>query len=472
MPKKDDPLKAIDPALRASLAAIFPPARLSASAPDRIAYARDLWPVGQFWAREGHFPHPPDAVVWPETVDEIVALLRLANEHRFPVIPMGAGSGVCGGTVAHRGGVILDMKRMKRIRELDEDSLLATIEAGIIGQHLEEWLNGRGYTLGHFPSSIYCSSFGGWIATRSAGQLSTKYGKIEDMVQGLEGVLPDGTRFSSKVTPRSAAGPRFDQLLLGSEGTLAVITAATCRIRPLPEARRFAAYIYADLSSGLRAIRLMMRSGLDPAAVRLYDEIDTSITMTALGLDVSGCLLVLVFEDQRAVIDPKVDLADSICREGGQAMGPGPAEHWWKHRYDISYQMSVIYKSGMMVDTIEVATRWSNLERLYDDMRAAIGGRVTCLAHFSHVYPEGASIYFTFLGRSEEGKEVDLYQSVWNDAMNACIAAGGTITHHHGVGLLKAPWMEQEHGPLVGIYSALKRALDPNNILNPGKLLP
>jgi alkyldihydroxyacetonephosphate synthase len=244
MPK--DPLKPIDPALRESLAGIFPPDRLSASAPDRIAYARDLWPVGQFWARQGAFPHPPDVIVWPEKVDEIVALLQLANERRFPVIPMGAGSGVCGGTVAHRGGVILDMKRMKQVRRLDGDSLLATIEAGIIGQHLEEWLNGRGYTLGHFPSSIYCSSFGGWIATRSAGQLSTKYGKIEDMVQGLEGVFPDGTLFSSKVVPRSAAGPRFDQLLLGSEGTLAVITAATCRIRPLPEARRFAGYVYPD----------------------------------------------------------------------------------------------------------------------------------------------------------------------------------------------------------------------------------
>jgi alkyldihydroxyacetonephosphate synthase len=173
------------------------------------------------------------------------------------------------------------------------------------------------------------------------------------------------------------------------------------------------------------------------------------------------------------VIDPKADLADSICRaEGGREMGPGPAEHWWKHRYDISYQQSIIYESGMMVDTIEVATRWSNLERLYDDMRAAIGGRVTCLAHFSHVYPEGASIYFTFLGRAEEGEETDLYHSVWSDAMNACIAAGGTITHHHGVGLLKAPWMEQEHGSLVRIYGALKRALDPNNILNPGKLVP
>ncbi|MDP3938987.1 MAG: FAD-binding oxidoreductase, partial [Deltaproteobacteria bacterium] len=322
------PLAPSPPARLEALKTLFPPERISVTTPDRIAYARDLWPMGQFWARKGEFPHPPDAIVWPETLDEISALLRLANAERFPVIPMGAGSGVCGGTIAMQGGVILDLKRMKRVRELDEASLLVTAEAGIIGQHLEEWLNGRGYTLGHFPSSIYCSSFGGWLATRSAGQLSTKYGKIEDMVMGLEGVLPDGSRFSSKVTPRTAAGPRFDQFFIGSEGTLGVITAGTCRVRPVAEARHFAGYVYPDVSTGLRAIRMLMRAGLDPAAVRLYDEMDTTMTMTALGLDVSGCLLILVFEDVQALIDAKTSLADRICREqeGCQPMGPGPGE--------------------------------------------------------------------------------------------------------------------------------------------------
>lgn len=467
------PLHPTDPALADALGALFPPDRLSASTPDRIAYARDLWPMGQFWARKGEFPHPPDAIVWPETPGEVAALLRLANEKGFPVIPMGAGSGVCGGTLALRGGVIFDLKRMKRVRELDEESLLVTAEAGIIGQHLEEWLNGRGYTLGHFPSSIYCSSFGGWIATRSAGQLSTKYGKIEDMVQGMEGVLPDGTIFTSRVTPRTAAGPRFDQILVGSEGTLGVITAATCRVRMLPETRRFAGYIFPDIRTGLRAIRLMMRQGLDPAGVRLYDELDTAMTMTALGLDLSGCLLILVFEDIAALIDAKAEVADRICRaEGCEPLGPAPAEHWWQHRYDISYKQSNIYEGGMMVDTVEVATRWSNLERLYDAMRAAIGKRVTCLAHFSHVYPEGGSIYFTFVGRAEDGDEPALYQSVWQDAMKACVAAGGTISHHHGIGMLKAPWMKAEHGELLRVYRALKQALDPKGILNPGKLIP
>lgn len=466
------PLTPINAERAAALSAIFPPDRISTSTPDRIAYARDLWPMGQLWARSGQFPHPPDAVVWPENPDEVAALLRLANARRFPVIPMGAGSGVCGGTLALQGGVILDLKRMKRVRELDEESLLVTAEAGIIGQHLEEWLNGRGYTLGHFPSSIYCSTFGGWIATRSAGQLSTKYGKIEDMVQGMEGVLPDGARFSSRVTPRTAAGPRFDQILIGSEGTLGVITAATCRVRPLPEARRFAAYIFPDIKTGLRAIRLMMRAGLDPAGVRLYDELDTSMTMTALGLDLSGCLLILVFEDLEALIDAKAEIAHKIClAEECRSLGPDPAEHWWEHRYDISYKQSIIYQGGMLVDTVEVATRWSNLERLYDAMRGVIGKRVTCLAHFSHVYPEGGSIYFTFVGRAEDGDDQALYQSVWREAMEACVAAGGTISHHHGIGLLKAPWMAAEHGELIRIYRALKKGLDPNDIMNPGKLI-
>ncbi|MDP3937478.1 MAG: FAD-linked oxidase C-terminal domain-containing protein, partial [Deltaproteobacteria bacterium] len=306
------------------------------------------------------------------------------------------------------------------------------------------------------------------------GQLSTKYGKIEDMVMGLEGVLPDGSRFASKVTPRTAAGPRFDQLLIGSEGTLGVITAGTCRVRPVAEARHFAGYVYPDVSTGLRAIRLLMRAGLDPAAVRLYDEMDTTMTMTALGLDVSGCLLILVFEDVQALIDAKTSLADRICREqeGCQPMGPGPGEHWWKHRYDISYKQSIIYHGGMMVDTIEVATRWSNLENLYDVMREAIGKRMTCLAHFSHVYPEGGSIYFTFVGRADGDDDAAAYLSVWEEAMKACLEAGGTISHHHGIGVLKAPWMAEEHGELLRIYHALKKSLDPNNILNPGKLVP
>ncbi|MDP8255578.1 MAG: FAD-binding oxidoreductase [Candidatus Alcyoniella australis] len=458
--------------LQSRLKDIFGETRVSRSDLDRVAYARDLWPRLQLETRHGEVSNPPEFVVWPQSPTEVSQLLRLANDMHFPVIPYGAGSGVCGGTLPISGGVICDLKLLNRIIKLNHKAMTVTVQAGIIGEHLERELNRHGYTLGHFPSSIYCSTLGGYLAARSAGQLSTLYGKIEDMVVRLQAVLPDGTIMQTRRTPRSATGPDFDQVLVGSEGTLCVITWATLRIHLMPADRSFRAFTFDGLEKGVEAIRLMMRRGVKPAAVRLYDETDTALAMAAIEMEASGNLLILTFEGEPRMVAAYEGIAEQICLEaGGVDQGEKPARHWFEHRYAISYNQSKILSADRMVlDTIEVAAPWSGLLKLYKTMSNAISKHLTCMAHISHAYPDGASIYFTIIGLADEGKDIKLYDKVWDSALKACLRAGGVISHHHGVGLLKARFYEQQAPESVRLVRELKARLDPNNVLNPGKL--
>ncbi len=459
--------------LQQQLAAIIGPQNVSRRQADLVAYSHDLWPLALIWKRQGKVPYPPDFVVWPETVEEVSAMLRLANARRVPVVPYGAGSGVCGGTLPLHGGIVVDLKKMHRILAVNQTGLTVTAQAGIIGEDLERALNQRGYTLGHFPSSMYCSSLGGWLAARAAGQLSSRYGNIEDLTLGLQVVLPSGQVIRTKDTPRSAAGPDLKQLFIGSEGTLGIITQATLRMVPYPESRRLRGVLFQDVHSGLEAIRLVMRRGLRPAAARLYDENDTNIALGSLGYGVTGCLLVLGFEGDTQLTELEERLGLEIClREGGQDLGTGPGEHWWAHRYDISYkQADILSNENAISETVEVATTWDKLEPLYLAVKASLEESCFTMAHFSHAYPEGCSIYFTVVAESPTERECEgLYRRIWQGAMEACLKVGGTITHHHGVGLLKAPWLPQEYGGGYPVLQELKKALDPNDIMNPGKL--
>jgi alkyldihydroxyacetonephosphate synthase len=444
--------------------------RMSVRESDRLIYHRDLFPGAQLTVREGVIANRPDAIVWPETVQDIAALMRIAAANRLPVIPYGAGSSVVGGTIAIRGGVICDLKRMNRIVTIDERSLLMTAEAGIVGEDLERALNTAGYTLGHFPSSIYCSTLGGWLAARSAGQMSTKYGKIEDMVVSMEAVLPSGNIIHTKQTPRSATGPDIDQLLIGSEGTLAIITRATLRIHRLPEVRKFTSATFGSVEEGLEAVRLIMRSGARPSVVRLYDEVDTALALSSLGLEANGNLLIVGFEGRERIVDTEMKVAAGFLAKG-HPLGSKPGEWWYDHRYKISYKQSVILSGPRMVlDTCEVAGTWSNILDVYDAVKKALDGYVTVLAHFSHAYAEGINIYFSFIGDSGATPPPQFYEEMWRRALDAVADAGGSVSHHHGVGLLKAPWMRRELGGLLDVFARLKKELDPNNVLNPGKM--
>lgn len=488
--------------------------KISSAAVDCQASSRDLWPRLQL---EAEFPdvvestadrpvgaHRREAelVVWPTCLDDIVAVVRYAARLGVAIVPYGAGSGVCGAAVSLRGGIALDLKRMKRVVSIDEEGLTATFECGIIGQHLEDALGARKLTLGHFPSSIYCSTLGGWLATRSAGQCSSRYGKIEDMVLGVQAVAGTGDVIE---TDRERV-PDWTPLLLGSEGTLAVLASARLKIHPAPETRWMRGYSFRSIVDGLSAVREMMQSGLRPTIVRLYDEVDTMFSGFArpdgqtgdvkrpiappspllirllqmaprLTNQVlrhvaafKGALLIVGFEGCRDRVATESALSQAILEKAGaQDLGSQPGEAWLAQRYRVSYKQSAVFAAGGFVDTMEVATTWNRLEGLYHAVRRAISRHALCLSHFSHAYPEGCSIYFTFVGARDRGAK-QRYDQLWQEALSAAIEAGGTMSHHHGVGILKTPFMVREHGQAMKLLRAAKQSFDPRGILNPGKL--
>jgi alkyldihydroxyacetonephosphate synthase len=502
------------------------PGRVSTTPPDRVAYARDLWPRGLIQLSGGDpAPLPPDAVVWPTSTAEVAAIVRAAVRTGTPIVPFGAGSGVCGGTLPVHGGVVVDLKRMRDIVEVDAHAGAATVEAGILGEHLEHELNRRGFTLGHFPSSIMCSTFGGWLAARSAGQLSTKYGKIEDMVRRLTFV--DGR---GEIHTVDAGGtPDLAQWLVGSEGTLGIITRATVTVRPAPQARLYRGWAFPRVAAGCEAIRRLLQRNLRPACVRLYDELDSFLhrgekdhdtgvpeslapgamieqylaLLTPTGTNVvgewkkravalaltrpdlinrvaktvlpyaqQGCLLVVGFEGDHGLTDAEARAAAvELERAGGRDLGEGPGLRWLAHRYSVSFRMSKVFDAGAFVDTMEVATSWDKLLELYRAVREAVSPLAFIMAHFSHAYVDGCSIYFTFAARgSSPADAVKKYDDIWRAGLAAVTKVGATISHHHGVGLSKAPYMPEEHGAGMEIYRALKDVLDPHGVMNPGKM--
>ncbi|MBK8171033.1 MAG: FAD-binding oxidoreductase [Sandaracinaceae bacterium] len=498
--------------LRADLAQLVQSARASNDIADRVAYARDLWPRHVIGVRGGEAaPSPPAVIVWPSTVDEVCAVVAYAKERGIALVPFGAGSGVCGGIEASAHAIVLDMKQMRGVISLDRDELLVHAQAGIIGQHLEDHLASEGFTLGHFPSSIYCSTLGGWLAARSAGQCSGRYGKIEDMVQSLTCV--DGEA-KVRTLRRDADGADLLPLMIGSEGVFGVITDASLRIAPLPKERVFASYALPTTEAGLHVIRDIYQAGLRPAVARLYDPFDsyiarsrsshasrvkkpTSITGPGFGTRLlaralrfpgamntlihslpdrmlGGAMLVLVWEDDAQLAGAEKARAHAIALAyAGTDQGEDPARRWLARRHSVSYRQSPMYAAGAFVDTMEVAAPWSRLWPTFEAVREAISPHAFVMAHFSHAYPDGGSIYFTFASSAANDREaVALYDRLWADALRAAVMAGATFSHHHGVGRSKAPAMERELGAAVDLVRGIKRAMDPQGILNPGALLP
>jgi alkyldihydroxyacetonephosphate synthase len=508
-------------ALRGALSGIVGEGRVSTREADLRTYARDMWPRLLLAVREGAVAeHPPDAVVWPETAEEVAAIVRLARSRHVPVVPYGAGSGVCGGAMPLHGGITVDLKRMDRILDIDDRDLVVEAECGINGERLERALAAKGLTLGHFPSSIYCSTLGGWLAARSGGQMSTRYGKIEDMVLGVTAVTGRGDILTTGRHGRVQAGPDWTQLLVGSEGTLAVLTSGRLRVRRAPAARHFRGFSFARIPAGLEAIRRVLQRGLRPAVIRLYDEFDSwmalrphdkakeahasgalpglappaskkgllrgliggaldrpralnaLVELGAQKLLRPGCLLIVGVEgaEPRARVEADVVFGE-LERAGGKDLGEGPGKDWFARRYSVSYNMSKVFESGAFVDTMEVASTWERLMDLYEGVRAALQRHAFVMAHFSHAYSEGCSIYFTFAGHAPTRHTAEAkYDALWRDGMLAATRAGGTISHHHGVGLLKGPYMAEEHRESMALLHALKQTLDPDGIMNPGKL--
>ncbi|MBU6997500.1 MAG: FAD-binding oxidoreductase [Theionarchaea archaeon] len=440
---------------------------------DRLSYSRDYWPIALRWMLEGKVPALPDFVVWPETTDHISHIVRIASEEKIPVVPFGEGSGVLGGAIPVQGGIVLDMKKMSAVLTLNDDNLTITVQPGINGMNLERFLNQKGYTMGHIPQSLYCSTVGGWLGCRAAGQFSTKYGKIDDILISLEAVLPQGTIIRSKPVPKSSTCPRIDTLLLGAEGTLGVITEATFKIWPYPEKRALQSYAFSTLKDGLESVRTILRRGIFPAVVRLYDQAETERHFYSTKKARGKCILILVEEGDRELVDLEEAVSHTVCTDhGGFPTGEAPAAHWMETRFNVK-EISEFTPRDVVFDTIEVSVMWDKSMELYQSVISAmksIEGVIIASAHASHFYPQGVCFYFTFGGTSLTGSPTDFYETVWNAAMKACLNAGGSISHHHGIGILRSRWIREELGPSHDILKSIKKALDPENVMNPGKM--
>jgi alkyldihydroxyacetonephosphate synthase len=415
-------------------------------------------------------------VAFPRTTEQVAAILGWAGETGTAVVPRGGGSGVCGGAQASRRSVVLDLSEMREVIAVDEESQVVEVQAGIRGDRLEAALGERGLTVGHYPQSLAISSVGGWIASRSAGQASAGYGAIEDVLQGLVAVLAYGRVVRLRAVPRSAAGPDLRQLFVGSEGTLGVVTEATLSVARLPDSVRWICATPDSFGEGMTLAREVMQRDLRPLVVRLYDAPDAGLAFGAMGHP-GGPVLLLGFADERG---PDAEAARTLT-DGAKALDEGYGDHWWKHRFDAVQTYQAItgtersLGSGVVVDTMEVATLWSGLTGLYESVGAVLGRHAEAVGcHLSHPYRSGASLYFTFLIRTPGDRAAgDVYLRCWREAAEACHGAGGTMSHHHGVGVLKAPFMEEELGPGgLAALRAVKAALDPSGVLNPGKLIP
>ena len=456
---------------------------LETDAASLAEHGRDWWPLSLHWALRGEVPSLPAVVARPKDASEVAALLRVCNRARLPVTPAGGRSGVCGGAVPVFGGLVVDCCELAPPLLVDDASLLVDVGAGMFGPELEATLReSHGLSLGHFPQSIELSTLGGWIACRGAGQYSTRYGKIEDMVAGLEVVLADGTVVRTGAMagagPRSAMGPDLTQIFVGSEGTLGLITAARLRVHPAPPAERRAAFGFPRFADGLEALRRTLRRGATPAVVRLYDAGESERNFELAGT----ALLIALDEGDPAVVEASISiLSEESARAGASVLDEALVERWLTRRNDVSV-LEAVTRAGIVVDTVEVAGPWSTLEALYDEAVDNLSGLDGCLAasaHQSHAYADGACLYFTFAGRSREqgddrARDVawaeSFYERAWSALMAVTRRHGASISHHHGIGLVRAAYLPAALGNGFGVLAALKAALDPLGILNPGKL--
>ena len=440
------------------------------------AHSRDAWVLSELDVLEGRPPAAPRAVVEVESTHDVSRVLALCREARVPVVPFGGGSGVCGGIRSDARVIVLATRRLAGLRALDDTSLCATFGAGTNGMQAERLVRERGLTIGHWPQSIELSSVGGWVATRASGQFSTAYGNIEDLLLDLEVVLPDGSVLRTRRTPRASAGPDLRQLFLGSEGTLGVVSEVTFSLRPLPETCAQQSFHFASFSDGLEPIRRLVRAGHRPPVVRLYDARESGRSFPG-ACPAGRALLILLHEGPAASVAAEREAVSRICVEaGGLAAGEAPVSHWLAVRNHVPGFRGFLEK-GIVLDTIEIACTWDRVSALYDRTTAALAGLPGLLvasAHSSHSYRSGTNLYVTFAARPAQREQLaDVYREGWRRVMGATLALGAGIAHHHGIGRVRREFLAGELGETgVTLLRTLKHALDPDDLLNPGVLLP
>ena len=434
--------------------------------------------------RSGDLSDAPDVVVRPGSHDEVVAVLAYAQQHRIAVVPFGGGTAVTGGLVADPTGLdgvlSLDLGRMRRLLALDPVSSTAVLEPGLRGPEAEALLAEHGMMLGHFPQSFEYASIGGFAATRSSGQSSAGYGRFDAMVVGLRVATPAGEiRLGS--APANASGPDLRELFLGSEGAFGVITEVTVRVRPLPEVKEYEGWRWESFAAGADAMRALAQSDLLPTVIRLSDESETAINLadpeSIGGAGSAGCLMIVGYEGTPAAVAAKRAAVTAALTElGGVPLGPEPGLSWAQGRFAAPYLRDSLLDVGVLVETLETATFWSNRDNLYTRVKAALaeslGEGTMVLCHISHVYPTGCSLYFTVAAPAGDDP-LARWLPAKAAACEAIVAAGAAITHHHAVGTDHRPYLTAEIGELgAEVLRAVKRTVDPAGILNPGVLIP
>lgn len=439
------------------------------------AHSRDYWSRSELEDWLGHERPLPLAVVTPVDTASMAEAVSVCARHRLPMVTRGGGSGVCGGVLPAAGQVVLSTRGLSGLQRLDDSDLLASFGAGTLGQDAEDAVAAQGFTIGNWPQSIGLSTVGGWVATRASGQYSTAYGNTEDLVYDLEAVLPDGSVFRSRPTPRAAAGPDLRQLLLGSEGTLGVVTGVTFSLRPQPEAGIRQAFHFRDFATGIEAMRAVLRPGWQPPVLRLYDARESRRHFREV-CPKGRAMLIFLHEGPAGRVQAEAEAVAAICTErGGVAADRQAVDDWFDHRNQVP-SWRELFEQGLVVDTIEVATGWSRLPALYERTLAAfeaVPGLVAGSAHSSHGYRSGANLYFTFAVKAERGRMLDAYDACWRGAMTAAAELGAGIAHHHGIGRVRRDWLGTEVGaPGVALLKAVKHALDPHGLMNPGVLIP
>ncbi|MCV7349829.1 FAD-binding oxidoreductase [Mycobacterium parmense] len=455
---------------------------------DRLLHAGGKSTLDLLRRRDTGVQDAPDAVLLPGDDDAVAAVLRYCSEHRIAVVPFGGGTSVVGGLDPIRGEfgavVSLDLRRLARLISLDRISGQAVFEAGVTGPDAERLLGEHGFSLGHFPQSFEYATIGGFAATRSSGQDSAGYGRFNDMVRGLRVVTPVGVLDLGRA-PESAAGPDLRQLLIGSEGALGVITRVRLRVHRSPDAVRHEAWSFPDFETGAAALRAVAQNATGPTVIRLSDEVETGInlaTTEAIGKTqiTGGCLAITTFEGTKEHVESRqAETSALLASHGATSLGEGPARAWERGRFGAPYLRDSLLSAGALCETLETATDWSNIAALkaavtqaLTDALSASGTPALVMCHISHVYPTGASLYFTVVA-GQRGNPIEQWRAAKKAASDAIMAAGGTITHHHAVGADHRPWMGDEVGELgVRVLRAVKATLDPAGILNPGKLIP
>jgi alkyldihydroxyacetonephosphate synthase len=475
---------------------------------DRVVHARGKSLRDLIRQRRGDLPRLPDVVVRPGSEEAVAAVMEAALSADAVLIPFGGGSSISGSLQAPddepRPVISVNLERLDRVLEIDGESRLARVQAGVFGPHLEEQLGALGYTFGHFPDSFPHSTLGGWIATRSSGMQSDRYGDVADMVKGLRVVTPAGILVTRPV-PAASTGPSVRQMVLGSEGRLGIITEATVHVRRVPEQRTILGYLFPTFDDGLAAMRDLAAGEYSVSVTRVSDANETQFSFAmrvnptlvdklqsaALkayvrrrrGFDLSRmCLSFIGYEgSERHVSAQRRAVGRLIKRHGGLCVGSGPGVLYDQKKFDIPYIRDFLLDRGAPGDVSETATTWSNLTALYDAVMAAanravaeLGVQGYFMCHLSHSYHSGACLYFTFAFKaSSDPAMLGEYEVVKSAIQQAFVDNGATLSHHHAVGTEHAQWLRQDiSAPGVAMLEALFDGFDPGGHLNPGKIVP